>query len=72
MKFGMNTLLWSDDVTGEMRADGALAITWRKGRIQAGAILAALHEAGVTITDLAIEEPRLEDVFVSLTRRSAA
>ena len=61
-----------DDASGEIRTDGALAITWRKSRVEAGAILAALHEARVTITDLAIEEPRLEDVFVSLTRRSAA
>jgi ABC-2 type transport system ATP-binding protein len=61
-----------DDVTGEIRPDGALAVTWRKSRIQAGAILAALHDAGVTITDVATEEPHLEDVFVSLTRRSAA
>jgi ABC-2 type transport system ATP-binding protein len=60
------------DVTGEIRPDGALAITWRKSRIQAGAILSALHDAGVVITDVAIEEPRLEDVFVSLTRRAAA
>ena len=58
-----------DDVTGEIRPDGALAVTWRKSRIQAGAILAALHDAGVTITDVATEEPHLEEVFLAITEQ---
>ena len=34
-------------------------------------ILAAVADAGLTIADLATEEPGLEDIFLELTREEA-
>ena len=49
-----------------LRKDGALAITYRTGENSIEQLL-GIREAGVSISDLATEEPDLEDVFVSLT-----
>ncbi|PZX48207.1 ABC-2 type transport system ATP-binding protein [Roseinatronobacter thiooxidans] len=51
----------------EMRADGVLAVTYRRSVHTAGEILAALAAAGGTILDVTSEDPDLEDVFLSLT-----
>jgi ABC-2 type transport system ATP-binding protein len=59
-------------VEGSLRADGALVCAYRSGRTRAEAILDALRTAGIAIRDIATEEPRLEDVFVELTRRKPA
>ncbi|MBC7157873.1 MAG: ABC transporter ATP-binding protein [Rhodobacteraceae bacterium] len=56
---------------GHLRADGRLAVRYRRGRTPAGAILSALDAAGILIDDVASEDPRLEDVFVSLTSDGA-
>lgn len=53
----------------ERRAGGALAITYRRSETTAEAILRAVAEAGISIRDVATEEPDLEDVFVALTSR---
>ncbi len=52
----------------DRRADGRLAFRYAKTKTRPGDILAALREAGVEIADVSIEEPRLEDVFLDLTR----
>lgn len=49
------------------RRDGALAFTYRRSEIQTGAVIEAVRKAGITIRDIATEEPDLEDVFVALT-----
>jgi ABC-2 type transport system ATP-binding protein len=54
------------------RPSGALALSYSRAGMPAGAVLAALAEAGVGIRDLAVEEPDLEDVFLSLTGSAAA
>ncbi|MCC6006948.1 MAG: ABC transporter ATP-binding protein, partial [Rhodobacteraceae bacterium] len=54
-------------VEARQRPDGTLALSYRRGQVTAGAILAALTGAGVVIADLATEEPDLEDVFLALT-----
>ncbi|MBI1339298.1 ATP-binding cassette domain-containing protein [bacterium] len=51
----------------QIRADGALAITYRARETGIEALLEQLRAAGVTFSDLATEEPDLEDVFVALT-----
>ncbi len=61
-----------EGVTAALRPDGALALTYRRGETDAGRVLAALGAAGIAIRDVSTEEPHLEDVFVSLTRRPAA
>jgi ABC-2 type transport system ATP-binding protein len=61
-----------EGVEGSLRADGALVCTYRSARTRAEAILDALRAAGIAIRDIATEEPRLEDVFVELTRRKPA
>jgi len=43
----------------ELKRDGASIVT----------VLDGMRQAGATIRDIAIEEPKLEDVFVELTRR---
>ena len=47
--------------------DGRLTIPFRTGEASVEEVLAAVRAAGVTIRDLSIEEPDLEDVFLSLT-----
>ncbi len=44
-----------------------LALSYRKGQISVEDLLSAVHEAGVSIRDVATEEPDLEDVFLELT-----
>ncbi|MEL6258964.1 MAG: ABC transporter ATP-binding protein [Pseudomonadota bacterium] len=51
----------------KIRPDGALAITYRAEDTGIGRLLEQVRDAGVSISDLATEEPDLEDVFVSLT-----
>jgi ABC-2 type transport system ATP-binding protein len=55
----------------ERRADGTLALTYSRGKVSAGQLLAAVHAAGVAIRDVRTEEADLEDVFVSLTHGAA-
>ena len=49
-----------------------LEITYRKDRVNAGEVLAALGSAGLGIVDVSTRDPDLEDVFLSLTRASNA
>ncbi|MCB1367332.1 MAG: ABC transporter ATP-binding protein [Rhodobacteraceae bacterium] len=56
----------------EMRGDGSLALTYSRSQIDAGAILNAIASAGISITDLRTEDPKLEDVFVALTSNRPA
>ncbi len=51
----------------KLRKDGHLAISYRTGESSVEAVLAAVRASGVTIRDLATEDPDLEDVFLSLT-----
>jgi ABC-2 type transport system ATP-binding protein len=56
----------------DIRADGALVITYRSGEHRFEALLDRVKAAGITIRDLAVQEPDLEDVFVALTRAPSA
>jgi len=58
-----------DGVTAEWRAPHQLAMAYRPSQMQPDRIIDALREARMPIRDLTIEQPRLEDVFVDLTRR---
>ena len=58
-----------EGVTPERRADGRLALSYQPSRIEPGEIIDALRGGGLPIRDIATEQPRLEDVFVELTRR---
>jgi ABC-2 type transport system ATP-binding protein len=49
------------------RPNGAFAVTYRTGETNVERVLAAVRAAGVTIRDIATEDPDLEDVFVALT-----
>ena len=44
-----------------------LAITYRKDKVNAGEVLAALGDAGLGVVDVSTREPDLEDVFLNLT-----
>ncbi len=57
-------------VKAEIRADGALALTYRKSEAEIAGLLDMVRGAGVSIRDVTTEEPDLEDVFVELTRSS--
>ena len=52
----------------ELRGERTLAITYRKDRVNAGEVLAALHREGLGIVDVSTREADLEDVFLNLTR----
>ena len=56
-----------EGVQQETRADGRLALTYRRSRTSAGDLLAAVGDAGGRIIDVTSEDPDLEDVFLALT-----
>ena len=56
----------------ELSGERTLAITYRKDRVNAGDVLAALHEEGLGIVDVSTREADLEDVFLNLTRATGA
>ena len=60
-----------EDVQQETRADGRLALTYRRSRTSAGDLLAAVGSAGGRIIDVTSEDPDLEDVFLALTSGKA-
>src|SRR3546814_14022721 len=51
----------------EIIADRNLAITYRKDRLNAGEVLAALQRDGLGIVDGSTREADLEDVFLNLS-----
>tara|TARA_B100000678_G_scaffold57471_1_gene46253 strand:- start:139 stop:1095 length:957 start_codon:yes stop_codon:yes gene_type:complete len=56
----------------KIRPDGSLAITFRASETGIGRIIETLRSEGISIEDLATEEPDLEDVFVSMTSVAAS
>ncbi len=60
-----------EGVACEIRPGGALALTYSRSAHRVADLLAALSRAGITIRDVATEEPDLEDVFVALTSDTA-
>ena len=52
-------------------AERTLAITYRKDKVNAGQVLAALQAEGLGIIDVSTREADLEDVFLNLTRTTA-
>ncbi|HWH18390.1 MAG TPA: ABC transporter ATP-binding protein [Allosphingosinicella sp.] len=56
----------------EMIGERTLAITYRKDRVNAGEVLAALQKDGLGIVDVSTREADLEDVFLNLTRAANA
>jgi ABC-2 type transport system ATP-binding protein len=56
----------------EIIAERTLAITYRKDKVNAGEVLAALQRDGFGIVDVSTREADLEDVFLNLTRASNA
>ena len=52
----------------ELKGERTLAITYRKDRVNAGEVLAALQRDGLGIVDVSTREADLEDVFLNLTR----
>jgi ABC-2 type transport system ATP-binding protein len=48
-----------------------LEITYRKDRVNAGEVLAALAQEGLAIVDVSTRDPDLEDVFLSLVSEGA-
>ncbi|HZG09420.1 MAG TPA: ABC transporter ATP-binding protein [Allosphingosinicella sp.] len=56
----------------ELKGDRTLAITYRKDKVNAGEVLAALQQGGFGIVDVSTREADLEDVFLNLTRASNA
>jgi len=56
----------------EISGERQLTITYRKDRVNAGEVLAALAAEGLGIVDVTTKDPDLEDVFLSLTRQSDA
>jgi ABC-2 type transport system ATP-binding protein len=49
-----------------------LEITYRKDKVNAGQVLAALAADGLAIVDVSTRDPDLEDVFLSLTKEPVA
>ncbi|MFQ5567591.1 MAG: ABC transporter ATP-binding protein [Paracoccaceae bacterium] len=58
------------EVAARMRAPDLLALTYSRTRASAPELVAAAQAAGLAITDITTEEPKLEEVFLSLTQSS--
>jgi ABC-2 type transport system ATP-binding protein len=56
----------------ELKGERTLAVTYRKDKVNAGEVLAALQGEGFGIVDVSTREADLEDVFLNLTRASDA
>jgi ABC-2 type transport system ATP-binding protein len=56
----------------ELAGERTLTITYRKDRVNAGEVLAALQREGLGVIDVSTREADLEDVFLNLTRASSA
>jgi len=54
----------------ELTGPRTIEITYRKDKVNAGDVLAALQGEGLGIVDVSTHDPDLEDVFLSLTRES--
>ena len=54
-----------------LRPGGAFAVTYRTGDSSVEQVLAAVRAAGLSVRDVATEDPSLEDVFVALTYGAA-
>ncbi|NJC34831.1 ABC-2 type transport system ATP-binding protein [Sphingomonas jejuensis] len=54
-----------------LKGSRVLEISYRKDRVNAGEVLAALQGAGLGIVDVSTKEADLEDVFLNLTRAAA-
>lgn len=54
-----------------LRPGGAFAVTYRTGQSSVEQVLAAVRAAGLSVRDVATEDPSLEDVFVALTYGAA-
>ena len=55
----------------EVKGERVLEIGYRKDKVNAGDVLAALQKEGLGIVDVSTRDPDLEDVFLSLTRESS-
>jgi ABC-2 type transport system ATP-binding protein len=55
-----------------LRGERVLEITYRKDRVNAGGVLAAIQSDGFGIVDVSTREADLEDVFLNLTRAANA
>lgn len=56
----------------ELAGERTLTITYRKDRVNAGDVLAALQREGLGVVDVSTREADLEDVFLNLTRATPA
>jgi ABC-2 type transport system ATP-binding protein len=56
----------------ELKGERTLTITYRKDRVNAGDVLAALQKEGLGVVDVSTREADLEDVFLNLTRATVA
>ena len=56
----------------ELAGERTLTITYRKDRVNAGQVLAALQSEGLGIVDVSTREADLEDVFLNLTRANGS
>ncbi|MFM8940768.1 MAG: ABC transporter ATP-binding protein [Phenylobacterium sp.] len=54
-----------------LRPGGAFAVTYRTGESSVEQVLAAVRAAGLSVRDVATEDPSLEDVVVALTYGAA-
>ena len=54
----------------ELSGERTVSITYRKDKVNAGEVLAALQRDGFGIVEVSTREPDLEDVFLNLTRAS--
>ncbi len=67
-----DTLPAAPGIEAETRPDGSLAFTYHAATTEAEEVLQLVHAAGIRIRDVRTEQADLEEVFLSLTRSTAA
>ncbi|PIL21952.1 multidrug ABC transporter ATP-binding protein [Puniceibacterium antarcticum] len=66
------TLPTAPGIEATARPDGSIAFTYHSARTEAEEVLQLVHNAGIRIRDVRTEQADLEEVFLNLTRSSAA
>ena len=63
---------WAQGGIAAVLDERTIEITFRKDKVNAGQVLAAVQRDGFAIVDVRTREPDLEDVFLSLVSDKAA
>ena len=56
----------------QLRSEQTLLIQYRPSEMEIAEVLAAVNDAGLSVADLSVTEPALEDLFLEITRKASS